>query len=465
MRYLVLLLTLAFLSSHTFANTDLDALKLQVRELQTKVGGNNLKLGVDFRSEVNQIDYTMADGSKHTQDSLLANRLWINMGYKYNSNLTFKGKLSYYKMYGQDMGNTTGATNQNFDWVASSNPNSDKMRVKEAYLLYTSEGLFGMKSLPWIFSVGRRPSTGGMLANHRNGDAKAASPLAHNINMEFDGVSITFQLDKLIPVQGMDFKICAGRGTTAASPRFSSTGTDYIDNATSPKASDLIGFIFTPYNNGQYLAKLNMFVGKNLIGNAGADTMADDIYGNPNGTFYDFGDMSGGAFSFEVSGIGDMINDFLDDTTFFASYAWSKTDPTGSSLGRMLGSPDKESGASYWFGLTFPIYLVDGDRFGFEYNHGDKYWRSFTYGEDTLAGQKLGTRGSAIEFYYNVPLIDKALTAQIRFTQMKYDFAGSNGFFGDYGTPMTMAEAVTKSKGGMVAEEAQIIRASLRYNY
>jgi hypothetical protein len=174
--------------------------------------------------------------------------------------------------------------------------------------------------------------------------------------------------------------------------------------------------------------------------------------------------MTGGAFSFQVKGIGELINDFLDDTTFFASYAWSKTDPDNGLA--MLGSTEKQSGASYWFGIQFPVYLVDGDRFGIEYNHGDKYWRSFTYGEDTLAGSKLATRGSAIEAYYNIPLIDKALTAQIRYTKMTYDYSGSNGFFGDYsGTPMSMSDAVAAGYGAGIVEKAQVIRAYLRYSY
>ncbi len=452
----LLLLLTSLVSTIVFADDvkdDIEMLKEQVRTLSIKSAGQNLKLGVDFRSEVDQVEYKMADGTTKTVDGVLANRLWIDTAYKYNDKLSFVGKLSYYKLYGQDMAASSDDTNRYFDWVASSNPNSDSIRVREASIFYTSDGLFGWDKLPWIFSIGRRPSTGGMLGNFREGFDKDGSPLAHIINMEFDGFSMTFKMDKLIPVTGMDLKICGGRGTSNVTPRFSSSGTDYAEGA-GTKPADMLGIIFTPYNDGQYRTKLNMFSGKNLIGYSAAAAPASG--------FHDFGGLTGGAASAEINGIGNSSNSFLKDTTLFGSYAWSKTDPNPGMA--MLGSTSKKSGTSYWVGLQIPTYLLEGDRLGFEYNHGDKYWRSFTYGEDTLIGSKLAARGKAMEAYYNMPLIDKALTAQFRYTKIKYDFTGSNGFFDDYsGVPMTMNEVL--ANGMNATKEAQVIRAYLRYSY
>ena len=125
----------------------------------------------------------------------------------------------------------------------------------------------------------------------------------------------------------------------------------------------------------------------------------------------------------------------------------------------MLGSPKKETGTSYYVGVNFPCLLVDGARWGLEYNHGSKYWRSFTYGEDTLVGSKLATRGDAYEIFYDLPLLDKFLTAQIRYTYIDYDYTGSDMFFGSTGTPMDV-----DSTPGAV-QSAQDLRLSIRYRY
>ncbi len=60
-----------------------------------------------------------------------------------------------------------------------------------------------------------------------------------------------------------------------------------------------------------------------------------------------------------------------------------------------------------------------------------KYWRPFTYAEDTMIGSKLAARGDAWEAYYTYQITD-ALSAQVRYTKIDYDYTGSNGFFGNY---------------------------------
>jgi len=52
---------------------------------------------------------------------------------------------------------------------------------------------------------------------------------------------------------------------------------------------------------------------------------------------------------------------------------------------------------------------------------------------------------------------------QIRYTYIKYDYTGSNAFFGDAGTPMTMSEAT--DMGMDPVEKAQDLRVYFRYRY
>ncbi len=457
MNKLITMLTALLLGNAAYVQadekTDIEDLKQQVRDIQTQIGGNHLKFNVDYRVTGDQINYDLADGSSADNDLLLANRLWINLGYQYNENLLFRGQIAYNKAYGDSaqhsQRNESGFAD--FDWVINENPYDNGLRVKEAYFMYLNDSMFGNEKLPWTFSLGRRPSTNGFLANNREGFDEAQSPLGHSINVEFDGLSLNMKLDKLVDVSGLAFKICAGRGLTNAQARFSRSGTDYATDEAKSDDIDMIGFIFTIFNNGQYDLKTQYYYANNLIGY--------DMMNMPAG-LQDFGDITNATVSMEINGIGEFINDFLDDVRVFASYSRSETDPnTGMA---MLGSPDSETGDSYWFGINMPGFIKDGDSFGFEFNHGSKYWRSFTYGEDTMIGSKLAARGDAFEAYYNLPLIDEALTFQLRYTSVEYDYTGSNGFFGSAtGTPLKMEQALMY--GMNPVEKAEDIRITLRY--
>jgi len=508
---------------------------------------DNIKWGVDFRTSLDSIEYKTAEGLTHKNDSLFSNRLWLNMAYTPNDNMIFKGQLAYHKAYGASPKGMMGMNQRGsahsfdvFDWVTNETLTNDSIKLKEAYWLYMNDHFLG-SDVSWTASFGRRPSSNGMLINLRDDD-KAASPMGHIINMEFDGASFKFGLDKLTGIDGMSFKTCFGRGLTNARARFNmdtgfkSSG-DYSEDKDTLENIDLAGFIFVPYDNGQYKLSTTYYRAFNVPGfmmadpammspngvNTGMMAIKDGVIGLNQGVqLKNLGDMDGAAVSFLVDGIGDGISDFLDSTKFFASFAWSKSMPdnaytsvntnkmfaavkqgvqgalqqqniaqptpeiiaatqkqvvsgmlanfqanpqAGAAFMQkegMMGSNDEETGTSYWVGLQWPCLLVDGAKVGAEYNHGSKYWRSFTYGEDTLIGSKMATRGDAMEAYYILP-ITKGFSAELRYTKIDYEYTGSQGFFGGSGAPMTMEEA--KGMGMDPIEEAEDIRLSFRYRF
>lgn len=470
MKVMTFVFAFLFAGSMAFANSEMEDLKTQVSELSAKTGGNHLNLTPDLRTAVDRIDYTTMSGREVKQDSLFTNRFHLNMGWQYNKNMVFRGKLAYYKAFGDSGGHAQTNTQPgygNFDWVVNENLYDNAVRVKEAYYLYLSDGLFGWNQLPWTFSVGRRPSTTGFLSNWREGDAEPSSPLGHVIDMEFDGASINFKLDKLVTVPGLSFKICLGRGLSNAKTRFQQDGLDYAPDGQYTKPMDFAGVILTPFDNGQYSLQTLYFKATNVIGFT-PGMVQYMMTGGSSGSapaLTDVGGMTGGAVSFQVKGIGNMINDYLDQVKLFASYAFTKTDPATGMV--MLGETEAKSGSSFWLGANLPVFFK-GDSLGLEFNKGSKYWRSFTYGEDTLAGSKLATRGTALEAYYNVPLIDDAFVAQIRWTKMEYDYTGSMAFFGADGQPLTKDQILGYRQMGMNAdavEKSESIRLSLRYIY
>lgn len=427
----------------------------KIQDVKAHDAGDNIKWDIDFRTQYDNVQYKLGNGKKVSNEAIFSNRLWLGMKFQADDNSIFYGTLSYNKLFGDNRADimSDGGTpnNANFDWVtneAATNDNS--LKVKEAYWLYKNDSFLGNSDVSWTASVGRRPSTDGLGINFR-ADQSRKSALSHTVNVEFDGASARFNLDKITGVSGMWLKFCAGRGLTNAKLRFSADGLDYMKDGDTSENVDMAGVILVPYDDGQYSIHMNYAKAWNLIGNKYSD------YGTSNqGKFHNFGDIQLATIMFKAWGIGNGISDFLDDTTVFASYAMSKTSPDGGNA--MLGSTDSETGHSFWIGANMPCPITDSARVGIEWNKGSKYWRSMTYGEDTMAGSKIAARGTAWEVYRNQKLTD-ALSFSLRYTHIKYDYTGSNGFFGDYGTPIDINKSPTS------VEEAQNITANVRYRF
>ncbi len=492
---------------------DVKALATQMNELKTRTGGDNLKWSADYRVSYDMLDYKMADGSK-TSNGVLSNRLWLGMKAAPRKDISFIGQLSYNKAFGANANNANPNTsgNANFDWVTNENLGGNEVKVKTLYAIY-----FGnVGDVDYTASIGRRASTNGTLANLRSDDAEA-SPNGHMINVEFDGASFNFNLDKVTGVPGMAVKLCMGRGLTNVNSRFMMANeghmqmADYTHDDTRSENIDMFGFIFTPFDNGQYRVTTQAFKAWNLIGysmmnatnsmnNMGAgyaqmlgmgmspqqaigmlqqgmtpSVVAGMMGEVANGGFENFGNFYGGTISAIATGIGSGLGDFLDNTTAFASYSISKTDPSGKfarnqmagalglETGGMLGSEQSQIGNSIWLGVQMPAVFTKDGKIGLEYNKGSKWWRSFTYGEDTMVGSKLAARGTAYEAYYTQPILGNVLSAQLRYTKIDYDYTGSNAFFGDEGHPYDIDSDQAKMFGAV--KSASNIMGYLRYRY
>lgn len=407
---------------------DLKKQNKKINEVKAHDAGDNIKWGADVRTAIDNINYDMASGNDYGKSDLMSLRLWLNMEYAADSKNIFKGQLSMNKAFGADFYDpmTDGYSRAmsmggSFDWTGNEALTDNSLKVRQAYWLYLGDDAFGT-GMPWTFSLGRRPSTNGFLANLRDDDP-ALSPLGHVINVEFDGLSSKLDLSGVTGISGMSIKLCMGQGSTNAYPML--TPTQYANDDNQLEDITLAGFIFEPYNDGQFVTKATWYKAFDL---PGMEHPMMPIPGNDPTGFNQYGDMEGGAFSVLVDGLAD--DGFLADTKVFASIAYSKTHPEVA----MLGSMDSETGTSYWLGTQLPV--IENGKLGLEYNHGSEYWRPFTYAEDTMIGSKVAARGDAYEAYFTYQLTD-ALSAQIRYTAIDYDYTGSNGFFGNYsGTPM-----------------------------
>ncbi|GIU01250.1 hypothetical protein TSL6_17560 [Sulfurovum sp. TSL6] len=475
----------------------------KINEVKAHDAGDNIKWGVDLRTSIDNINYDMADGTERGKNDLMATRLWLNMAYAPDAHNVFKGQLAYNKAFGADLGATTapalnpfgmrGTGFDVFNWFSNESLTNDNLKVRQAYWLYLGEKAFGL-DMPWTFSVGRRPSTNGFLANLRDDDA-AQSPLGHIINVEFDGLSSKLDLSKITGVPGMSFKLCMGQGSTNATPMYGNLAyTAYANDDASMEDIKLAGFIFEPYNDGQYIVKTTAFRAYDLPGFNTANMLGalgmNPLIAPEDATMNQNGDIDGAAISVLVDGVTD--DGYFSDVKLFASLAGTKTkaDADGQMLGMdatamglgIIGADygEDKGGHSYWVGAQLPVNVGDENygKLGAEFNHGSKYWRPFDYAEDTMVGSKLAARGDAWEVYYTYQ-INEALSAQFRYTQIDYDYTGSNGFFASGGTPLKIDDLKVMATGAMgpaaqglaqaflpnVVEKATDARFYLRYRF
>ena len=445
---------------------EIATLKKQVKRQNKKINtvkahdsGDNIKWSADFRTAIDNINYDMADGkNSYGKNDLMSMRLWLNMAYAPDTNNVFKAQLSMNKAFGATFANPMGRPFDRFDWTGNEALNDNTLHVRQAYWLYLGEKAFGM-DMPWTFSVGRRPSTNGFLANLRDDDP-AQSPLGHVINVEFDGLSSKLDLSNITGVPGMSFKICMGQGSTNAQPLIGSSTPNANGDGSGLNDIKLGGFIFEPYNDGQFIVKTTWYRAYDL------PDMNLDALGQPTGSFTATGDMEGAALSVLVDGLTD--DGYFADAKIFGSLAWSKTLPSGTGVDfpdglggtvknpGMLGSAESETGTSYWIGVQLPV--TENGKLGLEFNHGSKYWRPFTYAEDTMIGSKIAARGDALEAYFTYQLTD-ALSTQLRYTKISYDYTGSNGFFGNssgMALKISDLQAASANPGTPPAQKAQI---------
>ncbi|HIP12625.1 MAG TPA: DUF3373 family protein, partial [Arcobacter sp.] len=192
---IVALATVGFASTNV--ETRLEIMENKISKLEKKLikankklnkvkahdAGDNIKWDVDFRTSVDRLSYDHASGKESKNGSLMTNRLLLGMKFQADENVLFYGTLGYNKAYGDTMNHSQSNTNPgyaNFDWVTNENATDNTVKVKEAYWMYMNNTFMG-KDIPWTASVGRRPSTGGLGINFREGDQRK-SALAHTVN-------------------------------------------------------------------------------------------------------------------------------------------------------------------------------------------------------------------------------------------------------------------------------------------
>lgn len=416
---------------------EVEALKQQVKRNEQKSLSSWLTVGGDYRFRLDSLrgevpDYfqfmgptaapVLTPGYKPENDTLMTNRLGLNLKAKATKNVTVTTRLVMNKAFGNS---TADATNAGFfadrafimDGSIGHVPSDSVLRVDQAFATWSN-----IADQPLWFSVGRRPSTGGSPTHVRQNKPSPGNGGVPGLLVDyaFDGMTIGWapEIDAL---PGAYAKVCYGRGFESG-----------YDSKNSVIDTDMIGVQVIPVDIDPIRIDFQW--------NRGFD-----IFDNPNAVGNQLGDI-------DWYGVG-LLSTLKDvgpgSLTSFASAGMSITHPNGkhallagpgspdSGAGLLVNGPDDSDNTGYGAYVGLRYDLPSGTKIGGEYNYGSKYWMPFDPAADDMWTSKLGTRGNVYEAYLIqelklAPISSFVSNVFFKIGYQYYDFqyTGSNNWVG-----------------------------------
>lgn len=357
-----------------------------------------------------------------SNNSVLFNRFGLNLKATPVEDISVKARLLMYKVWGHE---TMSPVQGNFfgdrafgpmDGTIGHVPEDNTVRIDYGYATWSNIG-----GVPFWFSAGRRPSTGGIPGNLRQNTEKIGSAgLPSNlVDFAFDGITTGFAPD-IEALPGSYAKICYGKG-------FDSGFRTPINGL---KDTDFLGFNVVPYDTSNLHVEALYMKAWHIF-----DKPSDGI--NMMGTFLPVKANLGNA-----DWVGEVISGKVSDLNLFVSVSHSRTDPSdetnefgGGLLWDLMHPKDKHDGYMVYVGSRYDIKST-GTKIGVEYNRGSRYWFGMVPDGDDIWTSKLGTRGNVYEAYIIQELNKKPISKRgkaffrLGYQYSKFDYTGSNNWVG-----------------------------------
>lgn len=404
-----------------------------------------LQIGGDYRFRYDNLkgtvhDYVQYDGGVGTptpgydvtNTSLLLNRFGLNLRADAMEDVVVKARFIMYKVWGQETSNSAlgnffadrfGGTN---DGTTGHVPQDNTLRVDYAYT--TVNNLFGA---PAWFSIGRRPSTGGVPGNIRENNEKIGTAGIPNILVDyaFDGATLGYAPD-IEALPGAYAKLCFGRGFETG---FQGPGAGLKD-------TDFTGVNMAVIDTEKAHIELQYQKGANIFDRPSDgmnQTVPSSVPGANTTVNFPVSQNLG-----DIDWIGTVVTSKLGDLNIFLAAAQSKTKPNGNLSGGSAGllfsagSPaESKKGTAVYLGGRYDI-KSSGTKIGAEYNKGSENWIGMVPAGDDIWTSKLGTRGSVYEIYLIQELSRKPISKKgkafirLGYQYYTFDYTGSNNWVG-----------------------------------
>ncbi len=366
-------------------------------------------------------------------EALLTNRLGLNMKFKATEDIQVKTRLLMYKVWGHETGgpvtggNSFFADKQSiFDGNIAHTPSDNALRVDQAYATWSN-----IADQPIWFSVGRRPSTGGVPTNLRLNNQKIGSAGVPGllIDYAFDGATFGVAPD-VETLPGLYAKFCYGKGFDSG----------FRSSANSMKDVNFLGFNIVPYETENFRVELQYSRGFDIFAFPEYSAVTFPGFGPLSNTNLGDIDQFGAVISGKIEGLGP------GDLNLFVSPAMSKTHPNANWIGTAgmaeyglmwdnVSGRNSRTGHAVYLGARYDIAST-GTKIGVEYNHGSRNWITFTPASDDMWTSKLGTRGNVYEIYAIQELLKKPVSKlgkaffRVGYQYYDFDYTGSNNWVG-----------------------------------
>lgn len=413
---------------------ELETLKQQLKNNEKKVEkveekslGRWLTIGGDYRFRIDSMRgetvssmvmtstgpaaYT---GDKVKNDSLMTNRFGLNLKAKATQDVTVTARLLMYKTTGSQTANAVNAgffadRNSIMDGTIGHVPQDNALRVDQVYATWSNIG-----GQPVWFSVGRRPSTGGIPTNVRQNNERPGNAGVPGLLVDyaFDGMTLGYAPD-IEALPGAYAKICYGRGFDAGFNTRSNTLRD----------TDMLGVNITPIDTDPLRVDFQWNRGFN-------------IFNDPNSVSVELGDIDW----YGVDILSTRKNVGPGNLQLFASGGMSIAHPNDKTFAgfHLMNDADQKTrtGFGAYVGARYD-FTATGTKIGAEYNYGSRNWMPFDPAADDLWTSKLGTRGNVYETYLIQELKLQPISSFLskvffRLGYQFYDFqySGSNNWVG-----------------------------------
>ncbi|ABB33304.1 hypothetical protein GeomeDRAFT_3164 [Geobacter metallireducens RCH3] len=386
-------------------------------------------------------------GGTVKNNSLYTNRFGLNVDAKATQDVTVHARLLMYKVTGaRDDAALRGENGQAyfsdraglFDGTVGHVPGDGTLAVDQVYATWKN-----IADQPIWFSIGRRPSTGGIPSHLKQNKEKPGNSGVPQLLVDyaFDGMTLGYAPD-IESLPGAYVKFCYGRG-------FENGITDKQGNGLHD--TDMLGFNIVPYDTDNLKAEFQYNRGMNIFNTP--VMLSGPFEGSSPAT--DLGDIDWYGLNF----LGRVKKAGPGTFHWFASGAVSHTNPNNNTVKVPLKTPvdfgagststlDTQSGLM-WTGKQesktgWAVYLggrydieATGTKLGFEYNHGSKDWITFAPAADDMWTSKVGARGNVYEGYIIQELKLKPISSYLSKTFFKigyqyydFDYTGSNNWVG-----------------------------------
>ena len=367
---------------------------------------------------------THVNGYKADNDILYTNRLRLFMDAKVAKNVSFHGRLSMYKVWGNSdivqLFNGQPSTLA-FDGNTVDVPGSDILRVERAF--FTWKDIAG---LPIYLSIGRRPSTGGPPLNLRQAEPRGGTPMGTLIDFQFDGATLGWHIGQhtaLRACYGVGYESGYGSGDTLKQPA------DRLRDAA------FLGFNFDIWNSDDMLIQTTIARAFDITDGFGGLVVLPNnpVTGAPIGAplvmrYVPSADLG----NIDIGGV--LIQRQDGPFNWFVNYNWMNSDPKnvttpfGGLFSDPFETPHSQSGDMIYVGARYDFNGGD-DMLGVEYNHGSKYWFNFTPAQDDIIAPKTNTRGDVWETYF-IHKVARKFLLKLDYINYDYKYSGSGWHIG-----------------------------------